>query len=135
MLAVFDAAHLLTSGARQDAHAVVEDAVHRLPVLVALQRRLGPGIVEAPVLQVPIIAEDQVVVAQLVLHGGGVDAGLAARVGEHDDERVFVGMLQRRPEDEREGGHTALGTAAETDDFEAPLVVVLERARHLIEEL
>jgi hypothetical protein len=45
-------AYLLPSGTREDAHAVVEHAIHRLPVFVAFERRLGTGIVDALVFEV-----------------------------------------------------------------------------------
>jgi hypothetical protein len=46
--------------------------------------------------------EDELVVAELVLNACGIDAGLAARVGEHDDERLEIGVLQCGPQDECE---------------------------------
>jgi hypothetical protein len=49
VLAVLEAAYLPASGARQDARSVVEDAVHRLPILVALQGRLGARIADTAV--------------------------------------------------------------------------------------
>jgi len=61
-------------------YPVVEDAVHRLPVLVALKRRLGAWVVDLLVFQVAVITENEVVVAQLVLDAGGVDARLASRI-------------------------------------------------------
>ena len=54
VLTVLDAAYLLAA----DAYPVVEDAVHRLPVLVALQRRFRPRVVDFLVLEVPVVAED-----------------------------------------------------------------------------
>ena len=88
------------------------------------------------VFQVAVVAEDQVVVAQLVLHAGGVDAGLAARVGEHDDEGVVVGMLERCPQDQ--------ARATQRCDLAQPRKPMIsrrlmswscERAEHLVEEV
>jgi hypothetical protein len=84
---------------------------------------------------VGIVAQYQLVVAQLVLHAGGVDARLAARVRKQDDERIFVGVLQRRPQRQCERYHCAFGAAAETDDFQALQVIVLQRRAHFVEEV
>jgi hypothetical protein len=44
-------------------------------------------------------------------------------------------MLERGPKDQRERCHRALRTTAEADYLEALLVVVLERAGHLVEKV
>ena len=62
VLPVLHAAHLLASGAREDANAVIKDAVHRLPVLVALKRRLGAWFVYLAIFQMAVVSEDEVVV-------------------------------------------------------------------------
>ena len=46
--------------AREDAHAIVEHAIHRLPVLVTFERRLGSWIVNAFVFEVAVVLEDQI---------------------------------------------------------------------------
>src|ERR1051326_4213717 len=135
VLPVLDAAYLLATGARENAHAVVEDAVHRLPVFVALKRRLWPWVVDLLVFEVPVVAEDQLIVAQLVLNACCIDARLPARVGEHDDKRVLVWVFERSPEHKRERCQRALRAPAETDDLQALDVAVLQRGAHLIEEV
>lgn len=47
---------------------------------------------------------------------------------------VLIGVLQRRPEHKGERCHR-IGASTETDDFEAPRVVILKRAGHLVEEV
>ena len=91
VLAVLETTDFLAAGTRKDAYPVVEDAVHRLPVLVAFQRRFWARVVNALVFEVAVVPQDQVVVAQLVLDAGGVDARLAARVGQKDDEGIQLG--------------------------------------------
>jgi len=79
--------------------------IHRLPVFVALKRALGPGIVNLAVLEVPVVAQNKLVVAQLVLDARGIDASLPARVSKHDDEWVVVGVFQRTPGNKGERCH------------------------------
>jgi hypothetical protein len=54
VLAVHHAAHLLASGTGEDADAVDDDAVPRLPVLVALERRLWAPVVDLAVFEAPV---------------------------------------------------------------------------------
>jgi hypothetical protein len=96
---------------------------------------LGARVVDALVFEVAVVLEDQVIISKFVLRARGIDARLPARIRKHDDERVFVGMLKRSAENERERCHRALGAAAEADDLKALDVVVLERAGHLVEEI
>jgi hypothetical protein len=76
------------------------------------QRGLRSGVVVALVFEVTIIPEDQVVVAQLVLDARGIEARLAARAGEHDNERIKLEMFGRRPDRQCEGCEHALGAIA-----------------------
>jgi hypothetical protein len=60
-------------------------------------------------------------------------ACLAARAREHDDERDICRGARALPT--VKGRHGGLGTAAEANDLEARVAVVLQRAGHLVEEV
>jgi diadenosine tetraphosphatase ApaH/serine/threonine PP2A family protein phosphatase len=91
--------------------------------------------VDLLVFQMPVVFEDEVVVAQFALNTGGVDARLAEGVGQHDDERVKVGVFQRGPWHQGQRCHRALGTTAEADDLQPLDVAALECTGHLVEEV
>jgi hypothetical protein len=58
VLAVLETTGILATGSREDAYPIVEDAVHRLPIFVAFQRRFWPRVVDFLEFEVTVVAQD-----------------------------------------------------------------------------
>ena len=90
-----EAADLLAARSRKDAHAVREDNVLLLPLLaLALERE----VLDDSALDLAVILLDELARLELMLDGGNAGASPGARnVGDKDDERVFFGVIERKP--------------------------------------
>lgn len=101
---------------REDADAVREQHVPRLPLLLTFKPRLRNGIVGVPDLELAVILEEKLVGFELVLDVRDVDAGLEGGVGADDDEGILLGFFKGKEYGQNERSPSRLRTAAKADD-------------------
>ena len=123
VLEMAQAADLLAAGPGEDADAVREDDVLLLPFLaVAFQ---GEVLDHVP-FDLAVVLLDERVRFELVLDRGDVQGRLPGGIGDEDDEGIFLGVFERGPQGKGQRAEGRFARAAEADDEETAVLVVLK---------